>query len=46
MYKLTKEDSLTPAVAKESEFEGSIVSDVAYEDAVTYLRTKFPKLTI
>lgn len=46
MYKLTKEDSLTPAVAKESEFEGSIVSDAAYEDAVTYLRTKFPKLTI
>ena len=46
MYKLTKEDSLTPAVAKESEFEGSVVSDVAYEDAVTYLRTKFPKLTI
>lgn len=46
MYKLTKEDSLTPAVAKESEFEGSIVSDVAYEDAVTYLRTKFQKLTI
>lgn len=46
MYKLTKEDSLTPAIAKESEFEGSIVSDVAYEDAVTYLRTKFPKLTI
>lgn len=46
MYKLTKEDSLTPAVAKESEFEGSIISDVAYEDAVTYLRTKFPKLTI
>lgn len=46
MYKLTKEDSLTQAVAKESEFEGSIVSDAAYEDAVTYLRTKFPKLTI
>lgn len=46
MYKLTKKDSLTPAVAKESEFEGSIVSDAAYEDAVTYLRTKFPKLTI
>lgn len=46
MYKLTKEDSLTSAVAKESEFEGSIVSDAAYEDAVTYLRTKFPKLTI
>ena len=46
MYKLTKEDSLTPAIAKESEFEGSIVSDAAYEDAVTYLRTKFPKLTI
>lgn len=46
MYKLTKEDSLTPAVAKQSEFEGSIVSDAAYEDAVTYLRTKFPKLTI
>lgn len=46
MYKLTKEDSLTPAVAKESEFEGSIVADAAYEDAVTYLRTKFPKLTI
>ena len=46
MYKLTKEDSLTPAVAKESEFEGSIISDAAYEDAVTYLRTKFPKLTI
>lgn len=46
MYKLTKEDSLTPAVAKESEFEGSIVSDAAYEDAVTYLRAKFPKLTI
>lgn len=35
-----------PAIAKESEFEGSIVSDAAYEDAVTYLRTKFPKLTI
>ena len=46
MYKLTKEDSLTPAIVKESEFEGSIVSDAAYEDAVTYLRTKFPKLTI
>lgn len=46
MYKLTKEDSLTPAIAKESDFEGSIVSDAAYEDAVTYLRTKFPKLTI
>lgn len=46
MYKLTKEDSLTPAVAKESEFEGSIIADAAYEDAVTYLRTKFPKLTI
>ena len=46
MYKLTKEDSLTPAVAKQSEFEGSIVSDAAYEDAVTYLRAKFPKLTI
>ena len=46
MYKLTKENSLTPAVAKESEFEGSIVSDAAYEDAVTYLRAKFPKLTI
>lgn len=46
MYKLTKEDSLTPAIAKDSEFEGSIISDVAYEDAVTYLRTKFPKLTI
>lgn len=46
MYKLTKEDSLTPAIAKESEFEGSIISDAAYEDAVTYLRTKFPKLTI
>lgn len=46
MYKLTKEDSLTPAIAKELDFEGSIVSDAAYEDAVTYLRTKFPKLTI
>lgn len=46
MYKLTKEDSLTPAVAKDSDFEGSIISDAAYEDAVTYLRTKFPKLTI
>ena len=46
MYKLTKENSLMPAVVKESDFEGSIVSDAAYEDAVTYLRTKFPKLTI
>ena len=46
IYKLTKENSLMPAVVKESDFEGSIVSDAAYEDAVTYLRTKFPKLTI
>lgn len=46
MYKLTKEDSLTQAIAKDSEFEGSIISDAAYEDAVTYLRIKFPKLTI
>lgn len=46
MYQLTKEDSLTQAAVKESEFEGSIVSDAAYEDAVAYLRSKFPKLTI
>ena len=46
LYALTKSDDITSAIAESAELEGNIRVDAAYEDSVTYLRNKFPKLTI
>lgn len=46
LYALTKSDDMTPAIAESAELEGNVRVDAAYEDSVTYLRNKFPNLTI
>lgn len=46
LYALTKSDDITSAIAESAELEGNVRVDAAYEDSVTYLRNKFPKLTI
>lgn len=46
LYALTKSDDTTPAIAESAELEGNVRVDAAYEDSVTYLRNKFPNLTI
>ena len=46
LYALTKSDDTTPAIAESAELEGNVRVNAAYEDSVTYLRNKFPNLTI